>query len=296
MNFLPMDPYGQQPCKFNTSAFQVSSPMPQDSGYASEPNDPFERAFQSQFSPPLQPYAQFGYPSPEDIYTPAHTYTALQKQPLRPRLRLQQSMPVLPYTYHSLDSCETLDERTSRLSIDAGINSMTGYCDIDSLLAAAYNNTCTTQTKRFQTFASQHTSPIRAPQPTVPLPLTPPPLIREPAYPELDNTTAFVNEAPGSPNKATRGRRRGRSTHTEVEQRYRHNLVSHFRKLASAVPHIETFQPARAGQIPKPSKAEILLAASGYIQQLEKEIEQLRLVVGSDLSPRRKSPIDGWLS
>ncbi|KAI4846633.1 hypothetical protein E4T44_04954 [Aureobasidium sp. EXF-8845] len=290
MNFLHLDPYGQQPCKFNAFAFQVSSPMPQDSGYASEPNDPFERAFRSQSSPQKPSYAQLGYPSSEETYTTAHTYPTLQKQSLRPRLRHQQSMPVLPYTYHQSNSHETLDERTLRLSIDAGINSMTGYCDIDSLLAAAYNNTCTTQTKRFQTFASQHTSLIRTPKPVMSLPLRSPQLISEPAYPELDNTPAFVEEAPRSPNKAARGRRRGRSTHTAVEQRYRHNLVSHFQKLASSVPHIQTFQLARAGQVPKPSKAEILLAASGYIQQLEKEVERLRLAAEGDLSLGRDAP------
>lgn len=267
--------------------------MPQDSGYATEPSNPFEKAFYPEFSPPSQSYAPFSYPSSEGPYSPPPTCPTSQKKSSRPRLRHQQSMPVLPYSYHNMNFGEALDDRTSRLSIDAGINSMTGYCDIDSLLAAAYNNTCTAQTKRFQTFASQYTSPVRTSQPSVSLPLTPPPLIREPAYPELDTTGVLVDETPGSPSKATRGRRRGRSTHTEVEQRYRNNLVSHFRKLAGAVPHIETFQPARAGQLPKPSKAEILLAASGYIQHLEKEIEQLRLAVGGDLSPRRKAAIGG---
>lgn len=293
MNFLPMDAYGQTPYQFNTPASQISSHMPQDSGYASEPGNPFDTVFHSECSPPLPSYAQFGYPSSEATYSPTPAYSTSQKKPSRPRLRHQQSMPVLPYSNHNLNYCEGPSDRTSRLSIDAGINGMTGYCDIDSLLVTAYNNTCTTQTKRFQTFASRYTSPIRTSQPSISLSLTPPPLIREPAYPELDTTIVSVDETPGSSTKATRGRRRGRSTHTEVEQRYRHNLASHFRKLAGTVPHIETFQPARAGQLPKPSKAEILLAASGYIQQLEKEIEQLRLAVGCDLSPKRKAAISG---
>lgn len=77
-----------------------------------------------------------------------------------------------------------------------------------------------------------------------------------------------------------RPERRGRTSHTQIEQRYRQNIVSQFRKLAETLPHIETSQPARAGQEPKPSKAEILAAASEYIVVLERENERLRGLVG----------------
>ncbi|KAH0359255.1 hypothetical protein KCU65_g10057, partial [Aureobasidium melanogenum] len=200
-------------------------------------------------------------------------------------------MPVLPYTYQHFDAYESLDARLSNLSVDAGINTMTGYSDIDSMLAAAHGNTCTTQAERFQSFASQHTSPIRAPRPAIPGPLTPPPLMREPAYPKLEKSPVSSAELFDLPDKTSRGRRRGRSTHTDIERRYRHNLMAQFRNLASTVPDIPTQQPAKAGQIPKPSKAEVLLAACDYIKQLENEVTQLRIAIGCDLSPRRKAPM-----
>ncbi|KAH0343413.1 hypothetical protein KCU83_g8834, partial [Aureobasidium melanogenum] len=201
-------------------------------------------------------------------------------------------MPVLPYTYHHFDSYDSLDARLSKLSVDAGINTLTGYCDIDSMLAAAHDNTCTTQPERFQSFASQHTSPTRGPLPAIPGPLTPSSLIREPAFPELEKSPVSSAELFESPTKTSRGRRRGRSTHTDIERRYRHNLMAHFRNLASTVPSIPTQQPAKAGQVPKPSKAEVLLAACDYIRQLENEVAQLRVAIGCDLSPRRKAPMN----
>ncbi|KEQ68310.1 hypothetical protein M436DRAFT_29668, partial [Aureobasidium namibiae CBS 147.97] len=79
-----------------------------------------------------------------------------------------------------------------------------------------------------------------------------------------------------SPAKTSRGRRRGRSIHTVAERRYRHNLMEQFRNLASAIPFICTQQPSRAGQDPKPSMAEVLVAAYDHIKQLEAEVARLR--------------------
>ncbi|KEQ57954.1 uncharacterized protein M437DRAFT_79427 [Aureobasidium melanogenum CBS 110374] len=287
MNFIQMNPHSPRSCEPNSPSW---SP-PQDSGYASGPNDPFETAFLSHFPVDAQSYAQDCYLGHEQRYPSSYRHVTLQRKPTRPQLRHQQSMPVLPYTYQHFDSYQSLDARLSKLSVDAGINTLTGYSDIDSMLAAAHDNTCTTQPERFQSFASQHTSPTRAPRPAIPGPLTPPPLIREPAYPELEKSPVSSAELFDLPDKTSRGRRRGRSTHTDIERRYRHNLMAHFRKLASTVPSIPTQQPAKAGQIPKPSKAEVLLAACDYIKQLENEVTQLRIAVGCDLSPRRKAPM-----
>jgi hypothetical protein len=217
MNFLQIDSNGQQPSKLGASAIQASSPFLQDSGYASEPNNPFEGAFNPQFSPEERSYAHFGYSSFHDTCAPADTDLTLQKQLPRPPMRHQQSMPVLPHTCSHPVTYQSLDRYASRLSIDASINSMTGYCDIDSLLAAAYGNTCTTQTDRFKTFASQYQLPIRASQTVVSVPSTPPPPFRKPAYPELGNIVAPIQEALESPIKASSGRHRSHSTHTEVE-------------------------------------------------------------------------------
>lgn len=261
------------------------SKIPQDSGYVSGTNDPFEVEFQSHFSANTQSHH---HPRLEHEYQPTYPRMPSQTKLARPQLRHQQSMPVLPYTYQHFNSYEGLDARLSRLSVDAGINTLTGYCDMDSMLLAAHDNTCTAQSERFQLFASQHASPIRAPRHTRPGPLTPPPLIREPAFPELECSPFLATELLDSPTRTSRGRPRGRSTHPDVERRYRDNIVAQFRNLASAIPFIPTQQPARAGQKPKPSKAEILLAAFDYIRQLENEVAQSRIVIGCNLSPRRE--------
>ncbi|KAK6000879.1 hypothetical protein QM012_002962 [Aureobasidium pullulans] len=288
MNFNQMDQYSPRSCGFDSASW--SNP-PQDSGYASGPSDPFDTAFRSHFPVDTPSHAQSRCLGLDPRYQPAYTHTTSQTKPARPQLRHQQSMPVLPYTYRHFDTYESLDARLSKLSVDAGINTLTGYCDIDSMLVAAHDNTCTTQPERFQSFASQHTSPTRAPRPVIPGPLTPPPLIREAAFPELEKSPVLATELFDSPAKTSRGRRRGRSTHTDIERRYRHNLMAQFQKLASTIPYIPTQQPARAGQNPKPSKAEVLLAACDHIKQLENEIAQLRIVIGCDLSPIRKAPI-----
>ncbi|THX74061.1 hypothetical protein D6D05_07133 [Aureobasidium pullulans] len=67
-----------------------------------------------------------------------------------------------------------------------------------------------------------------------------------------------------------------RISHGKVEQRYRHNLVIQFHNLASRIPNIQTSQLSPSGQFVKPKKAEILISAAAYIQQLEREIERLR--------------------
>ncbi|CAD0099036.1 unnamed protein product [Aureobasidium mustum] len=288
MNFKQMNSWLPQSCKTGSGSWPRP---PQDSGYASGPNDPFEVAFQSHFPVDTRSYAPDHYSTLEQQIRPAYTHVTSQAELARPQLRHQQSMPVLPYTYQHYETYESLDARLSKLSVDAGINTLTGYCDIDSMLTAAHDSTCTTQSERFQSFASQHTSPTRVPQPVAPGPLTPPPLIREPAFPELEISPVLATEPFESPRKTSRGRRRGRSTHTDIERRYRHNLMAQFRKLTSAIPYIPTQQPSRAGRNPKPSKAEVLLAACDHIRQLENEVAQLRIVIGCDLSPRRKAAI-----
>jgi len=275
MNFDQMNRYSARSCGFDSTSW---SKIPQDSGYSSGPNDPFEIAFQSHYPVHLQAHHHSGL---EHHNQPPYPRMASQKKLVRPQLRHQQSMPVLPSTYQHFDSYESLDARLSILSVDAGINTLTGYCDIDSMLVAAQNDTCTTQSERFQSFASQHTSPTRgAPRPTVLGRLTPPPLIREAAFPELEESPLLAEDLFDTPARTSRGRRRGRSTHTDVERRYRQNLMAQFRNLASAIPFIFTQQPCRAGQEPKPSKAEVLVAAFDHIKQLEAEVARLRIAMG----------------
>ncbi|KAG9627937.1 hypothetical protein KCU64_g18075, partial [Aureobasidium melanogenum] len=126
----------------------------------------------------------------------------------------------------------------------------TGYCDIDSMLTAAYHNTSASQPKRFSAFSQ---SPPRS---------------------SSSNQQDSSVEAPTSP---ALGRPRGsRVDHQKVEQRYRANLSDNFERLRNSVPEIATLQPARSGQPPKPSKAEVLAAAAEYIRQLEEENDMLR--------------------
>ncbi|KAI5235066.1 hypothetical protein E4T42_09773 [Aureobasidium subglaciale] len=220
----------------------------------------------------LQSFAHSGIPGSEHEPTSTFQTNIPWKRPSRPQLCRTQ-----PISTHLYNSQHPTVQENIGMSVDAGINSMTGYCDIDSLLAAAYNNTCTTQTRRFQFFASQHLTPSQSS--TQPLPF------HELASPEVDDSSEFMEETSEPANRANKGRRRGRTTHMGVEQRYRHNIVSAFQKLASTIPYIQTTQPARVGQIPKPSKAEILLSASEYLRQLEREIEQLRLTLICNGSP-----------
>ncbi|KAI4732594.1 hypothetical protein E4T50_16835 [Aureobasidium sp. EXF-12298] len=273
---------------YHTAVDLASRPkIPRDSGYASSPNDPFEAAFQFHFSADAQSHH---HPGLQHQYQPTYPRMTSQTKLSRPQLRHQQSMPLLPYTYQHFNSYQGLDARLSRLSVDAGINTLTGYRDMDSTLLAAHDNTSTTQAERFHLFASQHTSPVRAAEHAAAGRLTPPPLIREAAFTELESPPCLAAELLDSPTRTSRGRRRGRSTHPDVERRYRDNLVAQFGNLASAIPFIPTQQPKRAGKSPKPSKAEILLAAFDHIRQLEHEVAQLRIVVGCDLSPKRKIP------
>lgn len=147
--------------------------------------------------------------------------------------------------------------------MDAGISSMTGYCDIDSLLSAACDHTCTAQPERFQSFAIQNSSSEVA-------------ISMSSKSSVLDVKSTPVEDIITRTTMTAKTRRCGKTTHEEVEQRYRHNLVLQFHKLASTVPSIETAQPACSGQLVKFKKAGILISAAAYIQQLEKENAKLR--------------------
>ena len=240
--------------------------QPKDSGYASDEHDLFEKAFQTQLpSIPQVASNNSHYTShtPVSAFSDSSSSEASSSSPFQyaDSLCTTYNEPWNPY--------ETLNMGVKKLSIDAGINSMTGYCDIDSMLTAAYHETCPSQPKRFQSFSSTHATPTQT---------------------RIKSETQVPREQACSPYPeiTARGRPRGRVPHTAVEQRYRQNLNDQFGRLRDAVPEIQTSQPARSGQPPKPSKAEVLAAAAEYIKQLEEENEQLRGAMSQALDLRRK--------
>ena len=279
MNFSYSDSTGSYPQQFYTPGMHNNQwllQQPKDSGYASDDYDLFEKAFQTQL--PSHPEV-YNTPSIESRMeqTPTSAFSDSSSSEASPSSPFQYADSLCPnYNNEQWNAYESLNMSVKKLSIDAGISSMTGYCDIDSLLTAAYYDTCTTQTKRFQSFSSQHSTSARAsmsidPKSPVSLPMPTP-----------------IEDPSESPDANNRGRPRGRVPHTAVEQRYRQNLNDQFCRLRNAVPEIQTLQPARSGQPPKPSKAEVLMAAAEYIKQLEEENEQLRDAMSQALDLRRK--------
>lgn len=236
--------------------------QPKDSGYASDDHDLFEKAFQGQFPSVSQAPTRTQHMS----QTPMSAFSDSSSSEVSSSpFEYADSLCATNYNDH-WNPYESLQTSVKKLSIDAGITSMTGYCDIDSLLTAAYHDTCPSQPHRFTSF-SNRTSMSQDAKPSNP----------EPAEEET------------SPEPSTAGRPRGRVPHTAVEQRYRANLTDNFNRLRDAVPEIQTSQPARSGQPPRPSKAEVLAAAAEYIKQLEEENQQLResAVVASELRRKR---------
>ncbi|KAI4723958.1 hypothetical protein E4T49_08315 [Aureobasidium sp. EXF-10728] len=240
---------------YNTSAMVNSQwllQQPKDSGYASDDHDLFEKAFESQLpSIPQVSSHHMSQQTPMSAFSDSSSSESSSNGSHSSPFEYADSL-CTPSNYEAhWNPYETLDLSVKKLSIDAGITSMTGYCDIDSMLTAAYHNTSASQPKRFSAFSQS--SP------------------RSSASNQQQDTSI---EAPSSP---ALGRPRGnRLDHQKVEQRYRANLSDNFERLRNSVPEIATMQPARSGQPPKPSKAEVLAAAAEYIRQLEEENDMLR--------------------
>jgi hypothetical protein len=262
MNFVYPNTMGAFPQQafYNTSAMAHSQwllQQPKDSGYASDDHDLFEKAFESHLPSIPQisshhtsqqtPMSAFSDSSSESPSSGSHSSPFEYADSLCTSSNYETRWN--PY--------ESLDLSVKKLSIDAGITSMTGYCDIDSMLTAAYHNTSASQPQRFSAFSQ---SPPRS-------------TTSHQQY-QLQQQEDSL-ETPSSP-ALGRPKNNTRVPHQKVEQRYRENLQLNFDRLRSAVPEIATLQPARSGQPPKPSKAEVLAAASDYIRQLEEENEMLR--------------------
>ncbi|KAI4718592.1 hypothetical protein E4T48_05183 [Aureobasidium sp. EXF-10727] len=257
MNFVYPNTMGAFPQQafYNTSAMVNSQwllQQPKDSGYASDDHDLFEKAFESQLpSIPQVSSHHMSQQTPMSAFSDSSSSESSSNGSHSSPFEYADSL-CTPSNYEAhWNPYETLDLSVKKLSIDAGITSMTGYCDIDSMLTAAYHNTSASQPKRFSAFSQS--SP------------------RSSASNQQQDTSI---EAPSSP---ALGRPRGnRLDHQKVEQRYRANLSDNFERLRNSVPEIATMQPARSGQPPKPSKAEVLAAAAEYIRQLEEENDMLR--------------------
>ncbi|KAI4840267.1 hypothetical protein E4T44_05301 [Aureobasidium sp. EXF-8845] len=264
MNFVYPTTMGAFPQQafFNTSAMAHSTwllQQPKDSGYASDDHDLFEKAFESHLPSIPQisshhtsqqtPVSAFSDSSSESPSSGSHSSPFEYADSLCTSSNYETRWN--PY--------ESLDLSVKKLSIDAGITSMTGYCDIDSMLTAAYHNTSASQPQRFSAFSQSPPRSITSQQ--------------QQQY-QLQQQEDSV-ETPSSP-ALGRPKNNTRVPHQKVEQRYRENLQLNFDRLRGAVPEIATLQPARSGQPPKPSKAEVLAAASDYIRQLEEENEMLR--------------------
>ncbi|THZ82903.1 hypothetical protein D6C84_05421 [Aureobasidium pullulans] len=261
MNFAYSNTMGAFPQQaFYTSTMannQWLLQQPKDSGYASDDHDLFEKAFEAQLpSIPQVSSIHMSQQTPMSAFSDSSSSEASSAGSHSSPFEYADSLCTQPNYNNQWNPYESLNMGVKKLSIDAGITSMTGYCDIDSMLTAAYHNTSASQPKRFSAF-SQSSSPRGS--------------TSNQQTPQQEEASSV--EAPASP---ALGRPRGRVPHTAVEQRYRANLNDNFTRLRNAVPEIATLQPARSGQPPKPSKAEVLAAAAEYIRQLEEENEMLR--------------------
>jgi hypothetical protein len=264
--------------------------QPKDSGYASDDYDLFEKAFQTQLPSIPQEAAdcssqsisqQTPIPAFSDSSSTAESASTSHSSPFE----YADSLCTPMHYEQDWNPYESLDRSVKKLSIDAGITSLTGYCDIDSLLTAAYHNTCPSQPKRFSSFSQSPTlsRPTSCSNPLSARPQSQPKQSYD-LVSHMDEVSASASTA-ASP---ARGRPRGRVPHTAVEQRYRANLIDNFTRLRNAVPEIATAQPARSGQPPRPSKAEVLAAAVEYIRQLEEENDMLKESMIGDAELRRK--------
>ncbi|KAG9555315.1 hypothetical protein KCU61_g2396, partial [Aureobasidium melanogenum] len=262
MNFVYTNTMGAYPQQafYNTSVMANSQwllQQPKDSGYASDDHNLFEKAFESQLpSIPQVASNHMSQQTPMSAFSDSSCSESSSNGSHSSPFEYADSL-CTPSNYDShWNPYESLDLSVKKLSIDAGITSMTGYCDIDSMLTAAYHNTSASQPKRFSAFSQ-----------------SPPRSSSSNQQSRLQQQDSSV-EAPTSP---ALGRPRGsRVDHQKVEQRYRANLSDNFERLRNSVPEIATLQPARSGQPPKPSKAEVLAAAAEYIRQLEEENDMLR--------------------
>lgn len=262
MNFVYTNTMGAFPQQafYNTSAMannQWLLQQPKDSGYASDDHNLFEKAFESQLpSIPQVTSNHMSQQTPMSAFSDSSCSESSSNGSHSSPFEYADSL-CTPSNYEpNWNPYESLDLSVKKLSIDAGITSMTGYCDIDSMLTAAYHNTSASQPKRFSAFSQ-----------------SPPRSCSSDQQSRLQQQESSV-EAPSSP---ALGRPRGsRVDHQKVEQRYRANLSDNFERLRNSVPEIATLQPARSGQPPKPSKAEVLAAAAEYIRQLEEENDMLR--------------------
>lgn len=246
---------------YNTSAMANSQwllQQPKDSGYASDDHNLFEKAFESQLpSIPQVSSHHMNQQTSLSAFSDSSSSESSSNGSHSSPFEYADSLCTSSNYDSRWNPYETLDLSVKKLSIDAGITSMTGYCDIDSMLTAAYHNTSASQPQRFSAFSQ---SSPRSPTST-----------QQHHVQQQEDSV----EAPSSPTLG-RPKNNTRVPHQKVEQRYRENLQLNFDRLRSAVPEIATLQPARSGQPPKPSKAEVLAAASEYIRQLEEENEILR--------------------
>lgn len=263
MNFVYPNTMGAFPqhAFYNTSAMANSQwllQQPKDSGYASDDHNLFEKAFESQLpSIPQVSSQHMNQQTSMSAFSDSSSSEASSSGNHDSPFEYADSL-CTPSNYDARwNPYESLDLSVKKLSIDAGITSMTGYCDIDSMLTAAYHNTSASQPQRFSAFSQ---SPPRS-------------STSNQQY-DVQQQEDSV-ETPSSP-ALGRPKNNARVPHQKVEQRYRENLQLNFDRLRNAVPEIATLQPARSGQPPKPSKAEVLAAASDYIRQLEEENEMLR--------------------
>jgi hypothetical protein len=262
MNFAYPNTMGAFPQQafYNTSAMTNSQwllQQPKDSGYASDDHNLFEKAFESQLpSIPQVSSHHMNQQTSLSAFSDSSSSESSSNDSHSSPFEYADSLCTSSNYESRWNPYETLDLSVKKLSIDAGITSMTGYCDIDSMLTAAYHNTSASQPQRFSAFSQ---SSPRSPT----------------SNQQYDLQQEDSVEAPSSPTLG-RPKNNTRVPHQKVEQRYRENLQLNFDRLRSAVPEIATLQPARSGQPPKPSKAEVLAAASEYIRQLEEENEMLR--------------------
>ncbi|RYZ89240.1 MAG: hypothetical protein EOP04_07365, partial [Proteobacteria bacterium] len=163
MNFAYSNTMGAFPQQaFYTSTMannQWLLQQPKDSGYASDDHDLFEKAFEAQLpSIPQVSSIHMSQQTPMSAFSDSSSSEASSAGSHSSPFEYADSLCTQSNYNNQWNPYESLNMGVKKLSIDAGITSMTGYCDIDSMLTAAYHNTSASQPKRFSAF-SQSSSP-----------------------------------------------------------------------------------------------------------------------------------------
>lgn len=248
--------------------------QPRDSGYTSDENDPFAQAFNTH-----QPLSVI---ERQDSVAPSLCRSSMSVASEDSPFQYADSLSIPSEQWQPYDSASY-----STFMFNGGMDTMPGFYDnYESMLSTCqptYDTQSYTQSQpqqQQQQQQEQQRQEICLSQQQV-------------SQPQSASLLSLNSQSVIQDSDSPRGRANQRLPHTAVEQRYRQNLNVQFGKLRQAVPDIQTSQPQRGGNPPKPSKCEVLMGACDYIKQLEEENRRLKEAMdGSSNGQRKRTRID----